>query len=1138
MKKTWFITNHRYLFACVGKFLKIMKITVFIIAFATMQTFALNNYAQSKRMDVKIEQESIVSALEKIEAQSEFFFFYNNKVVKLDKKVSIDLKQKTINEILDELFMGTDIEYTINNRQIILSGKEMGRLSSQQEKKIYGKVTDQKGAPIPGASVVVKGTTYGITTDIEGKFSLILPNEAKILQFSFIGMKSQEVAISGKPEYNVVLSEQTIGLDEVVAIGYGTKNRRDVIGAISTVNENELTIAPIASSTNALIGQVPGLQSLQASGEPGADAANISIRGFGNALIIVDGVESSFNNIDATSIESISVLKDASAAIYGARAGNGVILVTTKRGKLGKPTINFNSSYTNQGYIYFPKPCNAGEYTQLYTETQINSGVDPSATKYSQADIQKYYAGTDPNYPNTNWWAATMKNWSPMEQNNLSLSGGNENVKYYEYIGVMNQTGMFKSGDNVYNRYNVRSNIDATVTKNLSMTLDLSAILDDQTGSSSSLAEGGSFWNDWAWALPTYAAYLPDKTKVAWAGGATSSNPIIDSRKAIGGYSSYQDQSLNGSLALNYKIPGIKGLTARAFANYQGNTTTTKAFNKEVQTYSYDYTTKVYTPRALVNSQGSSLSMTETKSRNITGQFSLNFDRTFKENHHVSAMALYEVIDYYSENFWAARTNYISSAIDQLFAGNPNDQTNSGSASQTGRESYIGRVSYDYKHKYLLESTTRYDGSPNFPSDKRWGLFPSLSAGWRISEESFLKNNVTWLSSLKLRASYSNTGYDAIGAFQYITGYNIGQVNEALNGGVTQVGVSSTGVPNPDITWERMHTYNLGLDFGLLDNTLYGELDVFKRNRNGILGTKAASLPITFGAVLPDENLNSTVDHGYEILLGYRKKINDFSFDVRGSFSYARAKWIHYDEPAYTTPDAIRVNQISGKYTDLIWGYKTAGLFKSQTEIDNLGYVLDGNNNTTIHVGDIHYLDTNHDGVFDWKDQQVIGKSGLPKLNYSFNINLKYKNFDFTSNFQGADQRSVSVRSGVDSERVQSEYLFLNRWSENNPNPNAIYPRQSLTSLNYTYNSDYWTKNVSYCRLKTASIGYNIPKDLLSKIHVASVRIYVSGTNLFTLSSIAKYHIDPEVAEAVYEPIPGQIYPQQRTLSLGLNASF
>jgi TonB-linked SusC/RagA family outer membrane protein len=1153
MKKFWkppFQLNEK-----AKKLILTMKLTVFIL-FLTLMQVSATVYSQATKFSFRAENKQVVEVLQQIEANSDFRFFFLREQVDVERKVTVTAREATVEQILDELFRGEPVSYEFANEALIVltrSDNPLGSVNSylqgnMQQPAVSGTVTDESGDPLPGVTVIIKGTTQGTVTNADGNYSLTnIPGDATLV-FTFVGMRTQEVVVGGQTTIDVRMEVDAIGIEEVVAVGYGNTKRRDITGSVSTVKNEELTISPITSTTNTLAGRVPGLQTLQISGEPGNDASKLSIRGFGNALVIVDGVEQPFNNISTEEIESISVLKDASAAIYGARAGNGVILIKTKRGKIGKPLVTFNASYTYSGNINYPEPLTAGQYTELFREAQLNSGIAPELTKYSETDIRNYYSGSHPDSTSTNWWDATMNNWSPMQKYDISLSGGNENVRYYGFAGYLRQDGMFKTGDNVFNRFNVRSNIDANVSKNFSIELNLSAIVGERARSAEGIQENEQFWNAFFWAKPTFTAYLPDRSKVAYSGGQLGLNPVILTDKEIGGYNLLNTKNIRGSLGLKYDIPIIKGLNIKAFGDYQYTFTDNKTFRKYVETYTYSYENDTYSKSGF-NTNPTDLQETMSPEYLFTGQFSLNYSRSFNEKHEISGLLLYEIIDYYFKNMWAYRRDFLSNSIDYLFAGSPGTQQNSGSATESGRSSVVGRLNYKLNSKYLAEVTLRYDASTTFPVETRWGFFPSISAGWILSEESFIRDNATALSFLKIRGSYSNTGFDVLGdafQYQYIAGYNMGQRPFALNG-ARQTGIEVSGIPNPNITWEKMATYNLGLDYTLFNNSLYGEGDIFYRKRDGILGTRVLSLPTTFGATLPSENINSQDTRGFEFLIGYRKNFGGLTMDVSGNISWARSKWIHYDEPDYTDLDDIKINKVSGTWTDIVWGYKTDGLFTSQSEIDNLGYDMDGKENTSVKVGDIKYLNLNGDEKLDWKDYAIIASTGLPKTMFGLNISLSYKNFDFDALLQGATGRSLYALQGLKSEQSTTQNVFKYRWTEENPDKYAIYPRQSFNSNNYgnlasnRFVSDYWYKDASYARLKTVSIGYNFSEETLSKAGISNLRLYISGTNLFTVSGLKKYNIDPEVPGSVkYEgfTVPGAIYPHQRTLSVGMNISF
>ncbi len=996
-----------------------------------------------------------------------------------------------------------------------------------QTSGLTGTISGTDGELLPGVNVVVKGTTSGVISDVNGNYSITVKKD-DVLVFSFIGFRSLEIPVDGRKVINVTMESESVDLEEIVAVGYGSQKRASVTGAVATVDSKKLTVAPTASTTNTLAGRLPGLITKQQSGLPGGDNASLSIRGFGAPLVIVDGIESSFNNIDANEIESISVLKDAAAAIYGARAGDGVILVTTKRGEVNKPTITLNSNMTFQGRTKMPIMASSGQMAELLRETHTNSGQPEANQRFTEEEVQLFYDGTNPDYPNTDWLDVVARDWAPQQQHNLSVRGGNDQIKYYGFLGYLDQQSMFKNNGGDYQRYNLRSNIDARILENLTAQIDISSIWENRDFPARTDEGANSVWQEYWNSEPFWNSTLPDgRLAYAGAGGAIGIHYMTNSD--LSGYRRTQSQNFKGSLALKYDFNFIEGLSAKAFFNLNQDYTFWKQFSWLADSWSYNYSNDSYTLRT----QKDEPKLTQSNYRNkvLTGQFSLNYKKTFGENHDVSALALYEVIDYYGDWIRAERIGYKTTAIDYLFAGGLANQTADGRASEMGRQSYIGRVNYAFQSKYLVEATIRVDESAKFSKDERTGVFPSVSLGWRISEEGFMKESLPGLDNLKLRASYSETGKDEVGNFQYLSGYAYGE--SYMMGTAPSQGLVTTGMANPLLTWETMTIYNAGLDFSLVKRKLYGEFDVFYRLREGIPGQRVASLPNTFGASLPVENLNAINTRGFELLLGHEGSWKDLSWNVRGNVSWSRSKWDFFDEPAeWDNPDQERQQKRTGEWTDRAFGYISEGLFTNQDEIDALEYVYDETiGNTAIKPGDIRYKDTNDDGLLNWKDQVEIGKGTVPNWIGGFNMDLTYKNFDLTAFFQGAwgfNQR-VALKWGVNF----SELMYNERWTPENNHSDGLIPRLGGAGSN-EWGSDFYYKKSDYLRLKTMSLGYNLPRSILQKVNIQNLRLYFAGTNVFTLSGMNKYSIDPEAPNGQ----GGYYYPQMRTFSFGINLTL
>ena len=1116
--KNYFYFHRSFIFYKRTQIFRVMKIGLMLLL-VSMGSIYASAYSQNREITLNATNISLKEVIKQIEKQSDYTFFYNEDYIDLSQVVSFTANKKDIAVVLNSLCSQAKLncKFMENNLVVITSESE------QKQPKVSGKVTDQNGQPVVGVTVSIKGTSKAVLTDANGNFSIQLTDKKATLVFSFIGFITQEYKLTGESTVNIALVPSVQALDEVVVVGYGTQKKGNLTGSVSSVKSDKLTIAPLASTVNTLVGTLPGLVSIQNSGLPGSDAANLSIRGFGNALVIVDGVESSFSDIDANQIESVSILKDGSASIYGARAGNGVILVTTKRGIDQKPTITLNSSYTLQGVTEMIHPASSGQRSQMEREAYLQSGQPEANAPWSADAVTKYFAGNDPAYPNTNWFDYVFRPWAPQQNHNISIRGGSEKIKYFGFFGYTDQETMIKRNGGNYSRYNAQSNIDATITKNLSMTLDINAAFENRLFPIRGLQNGGFLWQDYYSTRPWYPATLPDPTKVAWGGidvGSIATTSNID----LMGYNLNKGSDLRGTFILDYNVEKIKGLKVKALINYLNNETYGKSFYKPISFYTYNPTTQVYAVAASYTQS----QVTESMYRGnvLTQQYSLNYENTFNKIHHLSALALFESTDYHDNNFNATRVNLLTPAIDQLFIGSTTGMGNNGSASEMGRISYVSRINYSLMDRYLIETTLRADASAKFPSNNRWGYFPSVSLGWIISQEGFLKSQKT-LDNLKLRASYGQSGNDAVGNFQYLAGYSV-RGNSILDN-AAQPGLYSTGLANPYLTWEKMTIYNVGLDFSFLNRKFYGTGDAFYRLRNGIPATRVTSLPSTFGSSLPPENINSLDNRGFEINLGTSNSIGALSYDISGNISWSRSKWVHYEEPVYTDPDQKRIYQSSGQWTDRVMGYVSDGLFTSQDQINALKYVYsDLGSNAPLRPGDVIYKDLNGDGKLDWKDQKDIGKGTVPHWIYGLNGTIRYKDFDFTGLFQGAFGYNTLVNLTMYPNSIEYDL----RWTSQNNNPNALISRLGGSSTN-GYTSDYRYKATSYIRLKSASIGYDIPKRILNKTGINKLRFYFAGTNLLTISSLNKYGIDPEIPSGTI-----MYYPQQRTLSLGLSASF
>jgi TonB-linked SusC/RagA family outer membrane protein len=684
---------------------------------------------------------------------------------------------------------------------------------------------------------------------------------------------------------------------------------------------------------------------------------------------------------------------------------------------------------------------------------------------------------------------------------------------------------MFKNEGGKFNRIHLQSNIDAQITDQLSAQFDFASINDISLMPQQSLfgvsAQGGTVWDHYWSDLPIYPAELPDPTKYSY-NGQNGQTQILSNRKIFG----HNDEIINdvkATLSLKYEIKFVKGLSAKAFFNARQIYREYEYFQKPANFYTYDPTSNTYT---LVGgfSEKALMNQSRNTDRIFTGQYSLNYDRTLNVIHHISGLVLYEAIDYSGNVLDAGRTDFLTPAVEQLFGGSTASMNNYGSGYEMGRKSIVARANYSYKNKYLLETTFRADASAKFPEDSRWGYFPGISLGWMMTEEGFMKDFGA-LEKLKLRGSYGLSGNDAVGNFQYLAGYKYGLTH--LFDKVEQ-GIVSMGLANPNLTWEEIAIANMGIDFSLWHRKLYGEADAFYRTRKGIIGNRLTTLPSTFGAALPPENLNSTSDRGFELKLGTAGDVSDFRYDISANVSWSRTKWDYFEEPIYEDPEQTRIYTKTGGWTDRAFGYVSEGLFASKAEIDALTYDQDGQKNQTLRPGDIHYKDINEDGKIDWMDQVEIGNGNTPHWMFGLSFNISYKNFDLSGIMQGAAGYYTWVNMIFNS----AQY-YDNRWTEENNNINAFVPRLGGAATN-SWTSDHAYITAAYLRLKSINLGYTLPQNWLKKAGIEQCRFFVAGNNLLTFDKLKKYAMDPE-APSGYS---GLYYPQQRTISFGINLTL
>ncbi|TKG97337.1 SusC/RagA family TonB-linked outer membrane protein [Puteibacter caeruleilacunae] len=1121
-------------FPLLVKILYVMKIALFLIVVSTFSVCA-SSLGQNTKLNLTLENSSVHDVLKEIESISDYFFFYQEEEIDLNRKVDLKMKNANINQILDYILDGTDLKYKVVDRYIVINTvKSKSSIQQAEKKKVSGTVTDNAGESLPGVSVVIKGTTIGTVTDFDGKFTLDGVSDNTTLVFSFVGMKTEEISVDGQSVFNVKLQEDAIGLEEVVAVGYGVQKKVNLTGSVATINREELVSVPVANTAQSLAGKLPGLVVKESTGKPGAQPS-ISIRGFGSPLIIVDGIEqSNYGNIDPNEIESFSVLKDASAAVYGAKAGNGVILITTKRGSEGKPTISINSSINFQGPTMYPDFVDSWELAVAHNE--IEQYREDLATWQGKAYNQRYDTFSEEDIaaikngslPSTNWFDVIMKDWSPMQTHNVNVSGSGKGVKYFISAGYVDQDGFYKSSSTGKKRYNVRSNVDIDIAQNLTASLDLSV----RRTTVEDVANGdANVYQTLLVARPWYPESYPDPTKMSYTGW-DARNPISMTDSDLSGYNKQQRNYFVGALKVRYNFPFIKGLNAEAKLNYINDNQYQKVFRRPFSSYLYDKESDTYSRVATENSDYYLKDHRKDKD-NIVFQMMLNYDRKFGD-HGVKGLLVGEYTSVESDYITGDIKGFISPAVDQIFAGNSETKGLTGSAYEEGNVSYVGRLNYDYLGKYLVETTFRADASSRFHKDVRWGFFPSVALGWRISEENFLKNAASFLDNAKLRLSYSQTGFDRnANAYQYLSSYGFDQ-QYVVEGNANKT-LASSGLVNKDVTWEMMETFNAGIDLTAWNGLLGVEFDYFYRLRDDILGTRISTLPNTFGATLPQENLNSIDTRGFELSLNHKNNIN---YSIGANVSWNRSKYKDWEEQEYEDEDEDRIKRKSGNWTNRWFGYETTGYFQTQDEIANAEIDYDNSNkNKTVVPGFPIYVDQNDDKVIDWRDQVVLGKGNTPEVMFGFDFSCDYKGFDFSMLWQGATNYNMNIvgnlRTPIMTPQMYNipRHIFDRRWSPDNPN--AEFPRLVDVAGGYlSKTSDMFLRSARYLRLKNISFGYTLPKKWIATIGgLRSVRVYCAGYNMFTFNNLKKYGIDTERGGSYN----GRAYPMMRSFSFGVN---
>ncbi len=980
-----------------------------------------------------------------------------------------------------------------------------------QNKTITGTVTDANNQPVPGVSVLVKGTATGAATDFDGKYS-VNASTTDVLVFSYIGFVSQEIAVSNLTTISVILQEDISQLNEVVVIGYGSQRRSEIAGAVSTIKTEEIQASPTANISNALVGRTAGIIAVQRTGDPGNDASEIYIRGVGTTgdsspLYVIDGIVRSaraFNQLNSDEIESFSVLKDASsAAVFGVRGGNGVVLVTTKRGKAGKMNIKVSTELGVQERTRDPKLLGSYEYAQLVNEARVNEGNPPL---FTQADLDAYRDHTNlDTHPDTDWFSVLSK--APqIRRYDISANGGSEAVKFATSFGFLNQEGIVPT--NRHKRYNFRSNIDANVTKTTKFVFDVSGRSEDTR----TVEEPELF----RWLISA----KPNLAPIQFSNGGYSSGPAYLAVPE-NGYRNRKIQNFSGRLEIVQELP-IEGLSLKGVASYVKNYNNQKNFKfPKIPFYTINADGTSFTEQPPGKKE---LYQDHREDESITLEAHLMYDNTFGKNA-VSGLVLYTQTEDQGDFLQGYRDGY-TLAIDELAFGGVENRTNWGSSSSGGRQGIVGRVGYTFDDKYKAEFSFRADGSEQFAPGKRWGFFPSGSLAYTISKESFFK--VPAIDNLKLRASYGILGNDRIGGARFLYLQSFLQGGNAVFGdGDVQPVIYEGGLPSPDVTWEQVEKEDYGFDITLWKGLLSVTFDYFNEQRSDILGQRNLTVPSLLGIGLPVVNLGRIRNKGIEVSLGHSNTINeDLSYSLNGNFTYARSKVLYIDEPVNeSNPNVYQ----TGRPIWSQFGYHSLGLFQTQEEVDN--WATQGANTAP---GDIRYEDVNGDGKIDDNDRVFIGSSNLPEIIFGLNGNVRYKDFQLSFLLQGA----TNVNQYYAGEAAWPFFLTtsgayeenLDRWTPTNTD--ASEPRVKWDDQGWNHaGSDFWLRDATYVRLKNVELAYNVPVKQFAGTFIQGIRIYANANNVYTWTKIKNF--DPENGDG-----RAWGYPQMRIWNFGVDFNF
>ncbi|MCE4566964.1 TonB-dependent receptor [Maribellus sp. CM-23] len=1098
-----------------------MKVTAFLLLVFCIHVSA-SSLGQTK---VSLAMKSTFGeVVEKLEKETEYRFVIKSNEPILSKEVEVTFVNEGMDKVLEELLEGTGYNYKIIDRYIAITSDDENVL---QQSSVNGKVTDRNGEPLPGVTVVVKGTTQGTVTDVDGHYTLTSISENAVLLFSFVGMETQEVEVGNQTSINIVLQTNAVGIDEVIAIGYGTTTKRTTTAAVTKINTDNLQNLPVTSIGEALAGRAAGLIVTNNGGGIGK-RPTITVRGGGAPILVIDGVMTSnmdeMHRMNPKDIESFTVLKDAEAvAIYGSKGGNGAIVITTKRGEVGQFNITYGYSHNFSQPTVLPSKLSSYELATIANEAADNDKQD---RPYTDIAVQKYKDQSDPfNYPNTDWQDVTLKNFAQESKHDLSIMGGDKRSQYYASLSYFDQGSLYRFDTNWLKRMTYRMSLTNNFEKiGLKSVLSLYGNLEKTREPYSHYSTG--YWYTWGHiqnSSPMGLAYTDlgyYSTKV--------DHPLVEIDPSAG-YNRNDDRNINAQLDLEWNVPKIEGLKLKVMGYFRTDNYFGKYWKKNADQYQLGSETPI--PQNL-----SSLGLESGSGWTYRIQPLVSYEKNIKK-HSIETLFGYDETYSHFESVLASRENYILD-VDQIFAGPTETAKNNGVQRENANAGFVGRLKYAYDNRYMVEGSIRYDGNDNFPDGKRWGTFYSGSLGWAISEEKLvadLKEKIQ-MDLFKLRFSYGETGLDdGVERFEYLPGYALNEFAYVVNG-VMVPGFKEGNLVSPDITWFERKSVNTGVDFAFMDNRIAGSLDYFFYETVNYLGSPSgASYTDPLGTSLPKVNTDGKHRRaGWEFDVRYQGKTGELNYVIGANLTRFDELWVvkhDESEDQLMNPNTRLTHQT---------GIGAQG-FISQGYYQNAGDVMNSpkrNDSHDLVPGDIKYKDINGDGQIDSEDQIRLGKPSFPRVMYGMTVDLNYKAWSAGLHFQGAGNRHVYLSNVIRNSNVESiKYPFqTDYWTPENTN--ATYPRvisnEGFNGNNNTVDSDFWLVNSRYFRLKSLQVGYDLKQDLLKSLPFSRCDLFVSGTNLFTISKIfSDYKMDPETDDT-----NNYGYPLQRVISVGLNVGF